>query len=69
MNIKFPKGEVVWVRYCDTKGNPVFVITSKESRDYYYLYEVNEDGSLKKLGKAKTPTELESKFGVKTKLH
>lgn len=68
MNLKLPKGEIVWVRYCDAKGVPVFVLTSKELRDCYYLYEANEDGSLKKLGKARTPPELESKFAVNEKL-
>lgn len=62
MSLKFPSGEIVWVRYCNS-GDPQFIITSKPSRDYYYLYQVVEDG-IKKLGRAKTPPELEKKFRV-----
>jgi len=68
MNIQYPKGETVWVNYCDIKGNTVFLLTSKEARDYYFLYEVYEDGSVKKLGKARTPTELERKFAVEDRM-
>lgn len=61
MEAKFPKGEIVWVRYYDENGILCHVITSKVTRDYYFLYEVS-GGSLKKLGKAKNPTDLENKF-------
>jgi hypothetical protein len=36
MNIQYPKGETAWVNYCDIKGNTVFLLTSKEARDYYF---------------------------------
>lgn len=35
-----------------------FILTSKESREFYFLYEL-VDGEFKKLGKARTPKELE----------
>ncbi len=42
----------------------MFIITSKESsRDYYFLYEL-VDGSFKKLGRARSPKELEEKYDV-----
>lgn len=42
----------------------MFIITSKESsRDYYFLYEL-VDGPFKKLGRARSPKELEEKFEV-----
>ncbi len=66
--LKCPKGETVWVQYIDSSSNPAFILTSKESsRDYYFLYEVTQAG-LVKLGKARSPTELEEKYKVVEKL-
>lgn len=59
-----PKGEIAWVGYYNADGEPVCILTSKPARDYYFLYEVLQDGRLNKLGKAKTPPELEKKFNV-----
>ena len=64
MNIQYPKGETVWVGYYNKSGECIFILTSKPARDFYFLYEVNSDGSIKKLGKAKEPPELERKFNV-----
>lgn len=67
-DIKCPKGEMIWVRYCSSKGATGFLLTSKiTSRDFYYLYEV-VDGKLKKLGRGKNPLELEEKFDVDNKI-
>lgn len=68
MNIQYPRGETVWVNYANKKGEIVCILTSKSTRDYYYLYEVLEDGKLNKLGKAKEPPELENKFNVKERM-
>ena len=68
MEIKYPKGEVHKVNYLDADGAPIFILTGKEALGLYYLYEVQKDGGLKKLGKAKTPTELEQKFRVWEKM-
>ena len=66
-DIKCPKGEMVWVRYCSSSGDTRFVLTSKTmNRDFYYLYEVI-DGKLNKLGRGRNPSELEGKFDVKNK--
>lgn len=63
MKIKYPKGEIVWTLY-SVDCVPMFIMTSKESREFYFLYKVNEDGTVEKLGRSKTPTELEAKFHV-----
>lgn len=64
----YPKGETVWVRYVDRNQNTLFILTSKEtSRDFYFLYELVGD-SFKKLGKARSPTELEEKYQVHERL-
>lgn len=61
---KYPKGERVWVGIYNKGHELMFIITSKESsRDYYYLYELT-GGVLKKLGRARSPKELEEKFEV-----
>lgn len=65
-NLKAPKGETFWVLYFNSKKVPVFGITSKiSSREYYYLYEISGDGELKKLGRSKSPNELEEKYNVR----
>lgn len=64
--MKYPKNEIVWMHYYDASNNLRFLLTSKASRDYYYLYEV-VDGSLTKLGRAKNPKQLETKFEVNEK--
>lgn len=61
---KYPKGERVWVGIYNKDHEPMFIITSKESsRDYYFLYELI-GGSFKKLGRARSPKELEEKYDV-----
>lgn len=67
--IQPPKGETIWVSYCKTDGTAVAILTSKPARDYYFLYEITADHKLIKLGKAQTPTELEEKFHIKTKMN
>lgn len=68
MQIKYPKGEIVWVSYQKGNGTPICILTSKPARDFYFLYEVKPDGSLAKLGKARSPTELEERFDVRAKM-
>ena len=64
---KLPKGEIVWVDYKDYLGRTLFILTSKEARDMYFLYEL-KDGVYVKLGKAKEPPELENKFNVRERM-
>ena len=61
--MRYPRGEIVWIGYYNKDHKLLFVITSKPARDYYFLYGV-ENGELKKLGRAKTPIELEAKYKV-----
>lgn len=65
--MKSPKGEHVWEGYYDINGNLKFIITSKENRDQYFLYEC-VDGEFRKLGKAKTPPDLAEKFDIARKI-
>lgn len=58
--MKIPSGETLWVIYC-VGGIKRWVVTSKQARDYYFLYKVNGE-SLEKVGKARTPSELEEKY-------
>lgn len=65
---KCPKGERAWVGYYNQSNELMFIVTSKEtSRDYYFLYEL-VDGEFRKLGRSKSPKELEEKFEVDKKL-
>lgn len=59
MEYKIPKSEIVWVTYLNSDSEPAYFITSKQDRNYYFLYEVS-DGGLKKIGKAKSPKEFET---------
>lgn len=64
---KYPKDERVWVSYHNSSRELRFILTSKEGRDFYYLYEL-VDGVFHKLGKARSPMELEEKFWVRQKV-
>lgn len=64
-HIECPKGEQIWVSYFDTEKKLRFIVTSKENnRDYYFLYEF-AGARLSKIGKARSPKELEEKFKVR----
>ena len=63
-SMKCPKGEHAWMGYYNQEGELMFVLTTKEfDRAWFFMYE-NQNGTLKKLGKAKTPSELEEKYHV-----
>ena len=55
-----PKTERIWV--CRITGDgSVYYITSKDNdRSYYFLYKMENDKAVK-LGKAKSPLDLENK--------
>lgn len=55
-----PKTERIWVKRITEKGE-TYYITSKDTRDYYFLYKMEGDKAVK-LGKAKSPLELEQKY-------
>lgn len=60
MIIGIPKTEQIWVKRIASKGE-IYYITSKENRDFYFLYKEENDKAVK-IGKAKSPLELESKY-------
>lgn len=54
-----PKNETIWVQYA-INNKVTHVLTSKATRDMYYLYEVGENDKLIKTKyKSTDPTELE----------
>lgn len=63
MTQRIPSGERICVRFPDANGNDLFLITTKQTTDLYYLYEVNGKGLIK-LGKDPNPINLEKKFRV-----
>lgn len=63
--IRYPKDETVWCCYSNKAGRIMFLITSKGfDRSAYFLYEVLQDNTCKKLGKSKSPIDLEKKYKV-----
>lgn len=67
METKYPANEIAWVRYANSKGETICIITSKEARDWYYLYDL-VDGKFVKRGRAKEPPELVEKFNVRERM-
>lgn len=66
--IKYPRGETVWVGYYDVRKNLRFIMTSKENdRSLYFLYKL-VDGRFKKIGRAQSPKEIEDKFEILKRL-
>lgn len=55
-----PKSETIWLKRIAQNGD-IYYITSKEIRDCYYLYKM-ENNKAVKIGKATTPPELEKKY-------
>lgn len=68
-NIKFkcPKNELKWTVYTNIHEEVVFRMTSNLSREIYYLYELI-DNEFKKVGRGRTPIELEEKFNIMARL-
>lgn len=65
--IKHPKGEDACVTCCGKDHKPLFLITKKPLMETFFLYEFTRDG-LVKLGKGKSPLELEEKFNVRKRM-
>ena len=55
-----PTSEILWLTVTSHSGS-VFYITSKQTRDTYYIYQQRQD-SISRIGKGKTPDELEKKY-------
>lgn len=56
--VGIPNTEIVWVTITDDLGDE-YVITSKPTRDIYYIYRLEKDRAIK-LGKNENPLELEN---------
>lgn len=61
MKYSYPKGEIVWVGHYGKDRDLRYIITSKPTRDFYFLYAMKA-GKFVKLGKDKNPCALEKKF-------
>ena len=55
-----PKSEIIWLHRIEKNGDQYY-ITSKEQRDLYFIYKV-ENGKAIKLGKGKSPPALEETY-------
>lgn len=58
------KGEIVWVRGCNSDGALRYVITSNKTRDRYFLYAL-EKGIWEKIAKARSPSVFEGRVILK----
>lgn len=62
MKYDIGKDEMIWERIYGTDEKLHYLITSDKRRDVYFLYSVDKDKSVSKVGKAKTPPELWKKY-------
>lgn len=58
------KGEIIWTEYRNSDGVPVMLMTSKPTRDVYYLYDISGADCVR-MGKAGNPRDLEEKFDIR----
>lgn len=65
---KVPKGDTIRISYRDYDGNVRLLLTQKES-GIFYLYECLDSGTVKMLGKSKSPYDLEEKYEIHNKIH
>lgn len=64
-DVVYPKGEVIWFRYCDSKGHLQYLLTSKTPTHTEFILYRYSKGSFEKLGKGPNPIVLEEKYGVR----
>ncbi len=60
---RLPKNEILWERYYNKDGEMLFVMTSDKLAETYTLYSY-KDGFFVRLGRGRSPTELEQKNSV-----
>ena len=58
------KGEIVWVRGYNSNGALRYIITSNKTRDYYFLYAL-ENRAWKKVAKARSPSAFEGRVTLR----
>ena len=56
-----PKSEKIWVKRISEGGGLYYTTSKIDDRSYYYLYKIT-DGKAVKIGKSKSPAELEEKY-------
>lgn len=56
-----PESERIWVEETSENGTVYYITAKVNDRSLYYLYK-DDDGKAVKLGKARSPTELEEKY-------
>lgn len=61
--MKIPKGQILWLKRTDAKGNPKWIITSDPARIKYYLYSVNGE-KVEKVKISDSPTEFYPEMGL-----
>lgn len=54
-----PKNEIIWVKHIN--GDDVYYITSKVTRECYYIYQI-KGNKVVKLGQSKSSLILEEKY-------
>lgn len=62
MTYNIGKDEIIWEQIYGTDERLHYLITSDKRRDVYFLYRVDKDNTVSKVGKAKTPPELWKKY-------
>ena len=63
MMYKIPTGEKSVVIYRNILGEDIFLITRKNGENIFCLYKICKD-SLKKVGRSRSPIDLEERFDV-----
>lgn len=53
--MKIPKGQILWQSFKDFDGKTIQIITSDQSKEKWFLYDVNSDGTLTKIETGKNP--------------
>ena len=56
-----PRTEKVWLKRTMLDGSVYYITTKELDTSWHYLYKMDGD-TAKKLGKARTPNELEDKY-------
>lgn len=56
MKFTIPKGQIHWESLCNVNGGPIKqIVTSDETKKKWYLYNVNDDGTLTKIETKDSP--------------
>lgn len=61
--MKIPKGQILWLKWTDAKGNPKWIITSDPARIKYYLYSVNGE-KVEKVKISDSPADFYPEMGL-----